>query len=33
VATPVGAYKVEIITGTAVDVEGVRAKLNLFSEQ
>jgi hypothetical protein len=33
VATPVGAYEVEIITGTAVDVEGVRAKLNLFSEQ
>jgi hypothetical protein len=33
VAFAVGAYEVEIITGTGVDEDGVRAKLNLFSEQ
>jgi hypothetical protein len=33
VATAVGAYEVEIITGTGGDEDGVRAKLNLFSEQ
>src|SRR5215208_7238895 len=32
VATAIGAYEVEIITGTGVDEDGVRAKLNLFSE-
>jgi hypothetical protein len=32
VATEVGAYEVEIITGPSVE-EGERARLNLFSEQ
>jgi hypothetical protein len=33
VATEVGAYEVEIITGPSVVEEGERARLNLFSEQ
>ena len=32
-ATAVGAYEVEIITGPSEDEEGERARLNLFSEQ
>jgi hypothetical protein len=32
VATAVGAYEVEIVTGPSVE-EGERAKLNLFGEQ
>ena len=32
-ATAVGAYEVEIITGTGEDVGGERARINLFSEQ
>ncbi len=31
-ATAVGAYEVEIVTGPSVE-EGERAKLNLFGEQ
>ena len=31
-ATPVGAYEVEIVTGPSTE-EGERARLNLFSEQ
>jgi hypothetical protein len=33
VATAVGPYEVEIITGPSVDLQGVRARFNLFSEQ
>jgi hypothetical protein len=33
VATAVGAYELEILTGPSEDAESERAKLNLFDEQ